>query len=620
MGEMMKTLLSLSFSGTVLFLIVFLVVRSESNRLSRRWQYYIWLLVVLRFLVPLTFTNTLTGYLFRGAEQSVKTSSDDTVRSMETAGTPPAGMTENGGKQDNATGSLTESTEKDSVTEKMPMSGVRPGLSFWLFFAWSAGAFGLLIYKITVYQSYMRFLKKGNAEVSDLTTLNLLAEAEEKLGIQRTVELYRNPMISSPVMTGGARPRIVIPDRKITEKELTCIFTHELVHFKYCDLCYKWLVQITICIHWFNPVVWILGKEINKRCELACDEKVIGSLDAAARRDYGDTLLSFLERGEAYQSPTAAVTLTEGAEQLIERLGAIMDYRKKSKMVVILTTALTVVLCFFFSGIGAYAGQRDSEREGSGTERDERGVNEGIPEEEDSPSMDDMKIGKSAEEEPEDPGQEAMEQTEKRYAYYQRSRYEEPYIIEFGWNLSEEDEQSYTHTEILLEDQSRMTVCFAKEAEKWMEDAAAMEAVTRLLGETKQIARSRFGLEMERPYIVRVINLPPEEIGDFARRAFENEDIADFCIVVELLSEEEKVEYCEKSHEKNAIDFFSVIISEMEADYVKDFVEKSYERNEMDYFSVAAGYLPEPARKALMKRALAEKREDFYYVLKNVAD
>ena len=69
--EFMKMLLSLSFSGTCLFLLVMMIVRLARNRLSRRWQYYIWLLVVLRFLVPVTFPNTVTGQLFQNVEQAV---------------------------------------------------------------------------------------------------------------------------------------------------------------------------------------------------------------------------------------------------------------------------------------------------------------------------------------------------------------------------------------------------------------------------------------------------------------------------------------------------------------------------------------------------------------------
>lgn len=68
MGEFMKILLSLSFSGACLFLFVFMTVRLCRNRLGRRWQYYIWLLVVLRFLIPVTFPNTLAGRLFQRVE------------------------------------------------------------------------------------------------------------------------------------------------------------------------------------------------------------------------------------------------------------------------------------------------------------------------------------------------------------------------------------------------------------------------------------------------------------------------------------------------------------------------------------------------------------------------
>lgn len=183
--------------------------------------------------------------------------------------------------------------------------------------------------------------------------------------------------------------------------------------------------------------------------------------------------------------------------------------------------------------------------------------------------------------------------------------------------MNEEDEQYYVHKEILLEDQSRMSVCFAEEAEKWLEDAAAMEAVAKLLGETKQTAGSRFGLEMKQPFVVRIIYLPPEEAADFAMQAYENDNIVDFSVVTALLSEKEKEAYCERSYVEDDAAFFSVIISEMEADYVTAFVERCYENDDITYFSIAIEELPEGAKKNLMRRALKENKEDFYYMLKN---
>ncbi len=86
-----------------------------------------------------------------------------------------------------------------------------------------------------------------------------------------------------------------------------------------------------ICVHWFNPFVYLLEKEVNRSCELSCDEKVISVLDGKARREYGDTLIAFLKSDDPCKSSFTFVTLTEGAEQLKERLGAIMKFKKKIK-------------------------------------------------------------------------------------------------------------------------------------------------------------------------------------------------------------------------------------------------------------------------------------------------
>lgn len=731
MGEFVKILLSLSFSGTFLFLIVFLVVQMYRNRLSRRWQYYIWLLVVFRFLIPFTFPHTVTGYLFRGVEQAVTDAAEKTEQEavLESAADMPDDVPESTAGGADAAAGITDgpqekvdgqraasgtSTASDVVTVSFQGRNDDRGMSVFslcVFGIWAAGALGLLIRKITVYQSYMQFLRKGNAEVSDLGTLNLLAAAEEQLGMKRTIELYRNSLIASPIMTGFFRPKIVIPDKKMTDGELACIFAHELVHFKYFDMFYKWLVQITICIHWFNPFAWLLGKEVNKRCELSCDEKVIGALDEQERKNYGDTLLSFLKRGETYQNPLASITMTEGAEQLIERLGAIMDYRKKSKTIVILTTVLTVLLCFFFSGIGAYAGQqdtagksgpvqKDAAEKGSPMQKNAEAAGNGVPTEaEDAPgrpeeqreidydllydeedhvyyiliegaTIDDRPVGgvvggtgimlvrKSGYtvfqfssfsvkfgfmDEVESQCEDALEKgrisaaeaelvlevaaaieegtvpeaKENNYSYYQQSFYKEPYLIEFGWNMREEWTEYYTDTEIILNDRSRMSVYFSKEAETWMKDAAAMEAVSRLAGELEADARGDYGLEMKVPFVSQITYLPPEEVENYAKGAFENDELADFAAVAGMLPEEVKEEYCEKSYAEDDIGFFSVIISETNAEYVRAFAERCYERDETDYFAVAADDLTEKDRKDLMEKALQEEKDAYYYILKD---
>ena len=74
MLELFKTFLSLSLSGTILIMILFVCRPLYRNRLSKRWQYYIWLLVIVRLLLPITPETSLIGNLFRQAEQLVEQS------------------------------------------------------------------------------------------------------------------------------------------------------------------------------------------------------------------------------------------------------------------------------------------------------------------------------------------------------------------------------------------------------------------------------------------------------------------------------------------------------------------------------------------------------------------
>ncbi|MDE7311616.1 MAG: hypothetical protein K2N87_08395, partial [Eubacterium sp.] len=104
-----------------------------------------------------------------------------------------------------------------------------------------------------------------------------------------------------------------------------------------------------------NPFVYLLEKEVNKSCELSCDEKVISILDDNARREYGDTLISFLQSNNPYKSSLASVTMTEGAEQLKERLGAIMKFKKQSNGMIAITAIFSVFVCVCFFVTGAYA-------------------------------------------------------------------------------------------------------------------------------------------------------------------------------------------------------------------------------------------------------------------------
>ncbi len=340
MNEFIKILLSLSVSGALLLLLILGLKPLYKNKFSKRWQYYIWIVVALRFLLPFTPDTTIIGSLFEKFDTTAITNEIPTNPNVPV----PADTGNSKAEPIQTNREITTAAMREPVNKYVC-----------LFFIWSALALVLFVRKVTVYQGFIQYIKAGNKEVSDIKILNLLSDCIEKLNIKTRVELSCNPLIASPMLIGFFRPRIILPVGEWEDKELSYIFVHELIHYKQRDMFYKWLIQIVVCVHWFNPFVYLLEKEVNKSCELSCDEKVISILNEKAKREYGDTLISFLKSNNLYKSSLASVTLTEGAEQLKERLGAIMKFRKKSKAIIAITAIFTAAVCVCFFVTGAYA-------------------------------------------------------------------------------------------------------------------------------------------------------------------------------------------------------------------------------------------------------------------------
>ncbi len=133
-----------------------------------------------------------------------------------------------------------------------------------------------------------------------------------------------------------------------------------MTHYKRRDMLFKWLLQVTVCLHWFNPLVYLMGREINKACELSCDEAVVSELGAEKAPEYGETLLESMAAVGRYKETLASVTLSENKKLLKERLVMIVNYRKKTALTVYASVFITALLLCGFAFAGAYAAPKNS--------------------------------------------------------------------------------------------------------------------------------------------------------------------------------------------------------------------------------------------------------------------
>ena len=351
MNAVLKIFLSMSCSGGLLILALLLGKRFLKNKISRQWQYYIWLIVVLRLLLPFGPEVNLLGKTYQAVDQAIAQAASLpsqrlAINSTGDISAPAVGLEQS---KENM------SSPAEDLTTAHPLQEIRVLLTNHVWLVWLVAALGLLIRKITIYQGFIRYIKAGLTPVSDIELLDRLSIAAERSGIKKPIELYINPLISSPLLTGFFRPCIVLPCTDISEQNFQYTVLHELTHYKRRDMFYKWLGQITVCLHWFNPLVYLMSREVTKACEFSCDEAVLTKMGCDNAQDYGKTLLNAMAAVGKYKESFGAVTLSENKQLLKERLGAIMSFKKKSKAIQLLTGMLTLGIIFSAAFVGIYS-------------------------------------------------------------------------------------------------------------------------------------------------------------------------------------------------------------------------------------------------------------------------
>ena len=371
MNTVFKLFLSMSFSGAALILALLAGKRFWRDKISRQWQYYIWLVVILRLLLPFAPERNLMATACQAVEQALSGTTlsvlPQPMTDTEDADVPVSVWTPGSVTVDNA---LQEDENADNPApdfkDAAHLSSGNKNVGDYIWLVWLAVVSGLLIRKITMYQSFVRYVKDGCSPVNDIAMLERFSDAATQTGIKKPVELCVNPLVSSPMLIGFFHPCIVLPGTEISEKDFHYIALHELTHHKRRDILYKWLVQVTVCLHWFNPMVYRMRREITRACEFSCDAAVLAKVGKDHAPEYGKTLLDAMAAVRTYRENFGAVTLSENKQLLKERLVAVMNVRKKSKTVVMLTGVMTLCLIFGAAFMGVYpaaAAQPDNTKE-----------------------------------------------------------------------------------------------------------------------------------------------------------------------------------------------------------------------------------------------------------------
>lgn len=229
---------------------------------------------------------------------------------------------------------------------------------------WMAGMTGVFLYFAYCYRKEHRLLAQAlplesmlscagvHEPDGDLSSVGIQQEPEEKLssagippsagvwlmeayqaalrlaGIRRkkAVQILVHDRIVSPLVFGTVRQRIVIPKRMLLmeQSQMQYILIHEMVHIRRHDNLWKLLSAAAVCVHWFNPAVWLMYALFARDLELSCDEQVLSLHGSRGRQEYALTLLTLAQN----QKGTALFCSGFLENPVKERIVAIMKYKK----------------------------------------------------------------------------------------------------------------------------------------------------------------------------------------------------------------------------------------------------------------------------------------------------
>lgn len=320
-GEIFKAILIMSLVGSVLTGIISLFRPITKKIFGYSWHYYIWLCVLFVMLIPVRFNINPT------TAPSIITQTAQTEQTAQ--------QTSVGNQPETVENVIqTDTAQKPQVLQKV--FGIwnrivynRVSILAWL---WLIGAMLLILLNIARYISLNVKIRKNGEIIS-------LSEIGEYTNRKINVRVWES--IASPFMTGVIKPTLILPKTELSSEQLHNILCHEMTHFKRRDILYKCFAEFVKCVHWFNPVIWYVTRQIATECEISCDIAVTKNMSDSEEMSYINTILSLLPLGKSKQLPLT--TQMASSKKILKRRFIMIKNKKTTSRFMSVVSAVIAV-------------------------------------------------------------------------------------------------------------------------------------------------------------------------------------------------------------------------------------------------------------------------------------
>ena len=303
----------MSLSGGVMILVIVVVRALAIHRLPKGAFPVLWGVAAARLLIPYSLPSALSVYSLLGRIAPAAEAVQNIPAAVPFAPTAPAYQTPP---------ALAAGTAATVSVDPWTV-------------AWAVGALACAAFFAAAYGKC-----RGEFQASLPVEKEYAKQWLDEHQLRRTIAIRQSDRISAPLTYGVLRPVILMPKTVDWDDQdtLDYVLTHEYVHIRRFDAVTKLVLTAALCVHWFNPAVWVMYVLANRDVELSCDEAVVRRFGEHAKPAYAMALIRMEER----RSSLTPLCNNFSKNAIEERIVAIMKMKNTSLAAVVAAAALVI--------------------------------------------------------------------------------------------------------------------------------------------------------------------------------------------------------------------------------------------------------------------------------------
>ncbi len=313
------------------------------NKLTPRWQYMLWFVLMVRLLLPWSPDSSYSIYSLLSYRSSV---SEVIPKNMPATENIVNIESDRKVELESNPKMVTKTSEPEvevSSEQQTTFSLYKIALYVWL-----AGVIVLAYITFRTNRRLYSYIKK-QPDITNEQVVTVFNRCKQSMKIKKAVSLRLAGKIASPTVFSFFRPKVLLSKKHmkvLNEQQLQYVFYHELAHIKRNDVAVNWIMYSLILLNWFNPILWYAYFCMREDQELACDAYALTFIDKEEQIAYGHTIITLLEH-YSYQVPSLA-NLSRNKRTLKRRIVMIKKFQRKSYRLSLLGVIAIVAIASLF--------------------------------------------------------------------------------------------------------------------------------------------------------------------------------------------------------------------------------------------------------------------------------